>query len=186
MSRDIGRIYPEGRIIRLALVNTRIIKWTLSSGWRASERTESIGGLGKRMRARGDLWEGGKKRGEPFPWPPARPLVSHSFSLSLSLALSKPLRRSKRIFFRGLGSILKHRLNFILPSSNSILSCTCRFFKLLSNFHLICSKLSLCEGFFKALVSRSTRKPSSLARTVANTVSSQEFFLYPPPFFPTW
>ena len=106
-------------------------------------------------------------------------------SLSLSLALSKPLRRSKRIFFRGLGSILKHRLNFILPSSNSILSCTCRFFKLLSNFHLICSKLSLCEGFFKALVSRSTRKPSSLARTVANTVSSQEFFLYPPPFFPT-
>ena len=50
-------------------------------------------------------------------------------------------------FFRSLTSVLRHRLN--LPSSNSTFSCTCRFFKLLSNFLLICSKLSLCEDFFK-------------------------------------
>ena len=39
----------------------------------------------------------------------------------------------------------------------------------------MCSKLLLCEDFFKL---EFPEKPSSLARTVANTFSSQELLVY--------
>ena len=106
-----------------------------------------------------------------------------------STGLGKYQTHQTDFLFPGLASIFGHRLSFISPRSNSAFSCTCRFFRLLSNFLFRRSKISLCEDFLKFELPGPPENPphsQDLLQTIKLVLKSSSFtnHLFPRFTFP--